>query len=147
MTLSICLKHYSVCSTCVLVVSVFSMSSDVYIRVSRSVFCNGWVNKQGRGFLWSCVVSFCCTPLPNETNHWSITYRLPTLEQCHEGPPWRQNSWAQNGAQLGPAGPRWAPCWSHEPCYLGSYHWEPIDKHNFVPLVRYHWQIVMWIAF
>ena len=23
------------------------------------------------------------------------------------------------GAYLGPPGPRWAPCWLHEPCYLG----------------------------
>ena len=22
---------------------------------------------------------------------------------------------------LGPVGPRWAPCWPHEPCYQGSY--------------------------
>ena len=26
----------------------------------------------------------------------------------------------QHGAHLGPAGPRWAPCWPHEPCYQGS---------------------------
>ena len=25
----------------------------------------------------------------------------------------------QHGAHLGPRGPRWAPCWLHEPCYLG----------------------------
>ena len=30
-------------------------------------------------------------------------------------------SWGQHGAHLGPVGPRWAPCWPHEPCYLGSY--------------------------
>ena len=28
--------------------------------------------------------------------------------------------WGQHGAQLGPTGPRWATCWPHEPCYLGS---------------------------
>ena len=33
-------------------------------------------------------------------------------------PRW-QSSWGQNGANLGPIGPRWAPCWLHEPCYLG----------------------------
>ena len=33
--------------------------------------------------------------------------------------PWKQGSWGQQGAQLGPTGPRWAPCWLHEPCYLG----------------------------
>ena len=25
-----------------------------------------------------------------------------------------------HGAHLGPTGPRLAPCWPHEPCYLGS---------------------------
>ena len=30
-----------------------------------------------------------------------------------------QGSWGQHGAHLGPVGPRWTPCWSHEPCYLG----------------------------
>ena len=25
----------------------------------------------------------------------------------------------EHGAHLGPTGPRWAPCWPHEPCYLG----------------------------
>ena len=29
-------------------------------------------------------------------------------------------SWGQGGANLGPTGPRWAPCWPHELCYLGS---------------------------
>ena len=24
------------------------------------------------------------------------------------------------GARLGPTGPRWAPCWPHDPCYLGT---------------------------
>ena len=34
-------------------------------------------------------------------------------------PPWKQGSWGQHGAHLGPTGPRWAPCWPHEPCNLG----------------------------
>ena len=25
--------------------------------------------------------------------------------------------WGQYGTHLGPVGPRWAPCWPHEPCY------------------------------
>ena len=29
----------------------------------------------------------------------------------------------QHGAHLGPTGPRQAPCWPHEPCYLG---WDPL---------------------
>ena len=35
--------------------------------------------------------------------------------------PRQQSSWGQHGAHLGPVGPRWAPCWPHEPRYLGSY--------------------------
>ena len=35
--------------------------------------------------------------------------------------PWSQGSWGPHGAHLGPTGPRWAPCWPHDPCYLG-YH-------------------------
>ena len=34
--------------------------------------------------------------------------------------PWQQSSWGQHGTHLGPVGPRWAPCWPHEPCYLGK---------------------------
>ena len=34
--------------------------------------------------------------------------------------PWYQGSWGQHGALLGPTGPRWAPCWPHELCYLGG---------------------------
>ena len=30
-----------------------------------------------------------------------------------------QGSWGQHGAHLGPTGPRWAPWWPHELCYLG----------------------------
>ena len=30
------------------------------------------------------------------------------------------SSWGQHGAQLGPTGPRWAPCGPHEPCSLGG---------------------------
>ena len=29
--------------------------------------------------------------------------------------------WGQHGAHLGPTGPRWVPCWTHELCYLGLY--------------------------
>ena len=37
---------------------------------------------------------------------------------CHKFVP-LPSSWGQHGAHLGPAGPRWAPCWPHEPCYRG----------------------------
>ena len=31
------------------------------------------------------------------------------------------SSWGQHGAHLGPVGPRWAPCWPHEPCHQGCF--------------------------
>ena len=30
-------------------------------------------------------------------------------------------SWGPHGAQLGPTGPRWSPCWPHVPCCLGEH--------------------------
>ena len=41
-------------------------------------------------------------------------------QSTHKRPRW-QSSWGQHGAHLGPVGPRWAPCWSHKPCYQGVY--------------------------
>ena len=32
-----------------------------------------------------------------------------------------QSSWGQHVAHLGSVGPRWAPCWPHEPCSLVIY--------------------------
>ena len=36
--------------------------------------------------------------------------------------------WSLHGAFLGPTGPRWAPCWPHDPCYLGR---GPFCWHEF----------------
>ena len=34
------------------------------------------------------------------------------------------------GAHMGPTGPRWAPCWPHEPCYLGChFKWCDVQMH------------------
>ena len=50
------------------------------------------------------------------TRKWMIYSRVA---QCHGVSPWQQGSWGQNGAHLGPTGPRWAPCWPHKLCPLG----------------------------
>ena len=44
--------------------------------------------------------------------------------------PWEEGSLDRHGAHLGPTGPRWAPCWSHELCYLGCL----LDIITMVPL-------------
>ena len=51
-------------------------------------------------------------------NHTNITH-LTLWWVCIGYDPRWQSSWGQQGAHLGPVGPRWAPCWSHEPCYQG----------------------------
>ena len=52
--------------------------------------------------------------LPMECRH----YRYHTPRRLASFPRY-QGSWGQHGAHLGPVGPRWAPCWSHKPCYQG----------------------------
>ena len=39
------------------------------------------------------------------------------------------------GAKMGPTGPRWAPCWPHELCYLGN------ASFNTFSFVRYHFEV------
>ena len=46
--------------------------------------------------------------------HKAKSMRMKSKIARFMGPTW------QHGAHLGPVGPRWAPCWSHEPCYQGS---------------------------
>ena len=46
----------------------------------------------------------------------------------------------QLGAHLGPTGPRWVPCWPHEPCYLGDCPlWDKGQEpmHIIVPSLRH----------
>ena len=42
----------------------------------------------------------------------------------------------KHGAHLRPTGPRWAPCWPHEPCYLGDWCGRQVqyDKIPYLPL-------------
>ena len=81
-----------------------------------------------------CLV-FHATPLWNVSQHmtsssnaftrglWGCIFirnqmMVPHLSCIH----WYQGLWGQHGAHLGPTGPRLAPCWPHEFCYLGSHH-------------------------
>ena len=56
--------------------------------------------------------AMCSLKLPNLS---TVSFRLwrLTLIARLMGPKW---------AHLGPTGPRWAPFWPHELCYLGSDH-------------------------
>ena len=48
-------------------------------------------------------------------------YTIMSLKQIRYQRGWLypDNSWGQHRAHLGPVGPRWVPCWPHEPCYQG----------------------------
>ena len=45
-------------------------------------------------------------------------------------------SWDQHGVHLGPTGPRWAPCWPHEPCYLGDPTWAGLHSYPQIMIAR-----------
>ena len=45
---------------------------------------------------------------------------IPRKSLHHQSLIWtRPSSCGQHGTHLGPVGPRWAPCWPHEPCFQG----------------------------
>ena len=46
---------------------------------------------------------------------------------------------SQHGAHLGPVGPRWAPCWSHKPCYQGRYMNTSIQSNYWWCIQQYVW--------
>ena len=47
----------------------------------------------------------------------------------------------QHGAHLGPTGPRWAPCWHHELCYLGAVPWITTTKSTTIKRVHVSWDV------
>ena len=53
------------------------------------------------------------------TGKWGVDSQSVPLSHVVGVLPWQQSSWGQHGAHLGPTGSRWAPCWPHEPYYLG----------------------------
>ena len=75
---------------------------------------------------------------------------------CHSSWPWCNPTliarfMGQHGAQLGPTGPRWAPCWPHEPCYLGINHsWahfkKSVSAHNWDRVKIQFVVIYIWIV-
>ena len=50
-----------------------------------------------------------------------------------------EGSWGQHGAHLGPTGPKWAPCWPHEPCCKGYLSARLLLPPNFGFV---HWLVV-----
>ena len=54
-----------------------------------------------------------------------------------------------HGANMGPTGPRWVPCWSHEPCYLASFpnfhwsDWTSIPVYQYCSGLTFIWVVPM----
>ena len=69
---------------------------------------------------WESILSSCCnvkTFGPQEAQPgFDKRFEWYTLGNGDKLPR-QQRSQDQHGAHLGSVGPRWAPCWPHEPCY------------------------------
>ena len=74
---------------------------------------------------------------------WSWLFKLFIVNSYQETSVIKNPDSKFHGAHLGPTGPRWAPCWPHELCCLGSIcltHWSLWDldwyykKSNFNPV-------------
>ena len=91
---------------------VWFTNSDTWVPV-----CQTHVSREGPSsyvpyiiYLWDLITCFQSLIAASGT-HTLIFQILPIS----------QSLWDQHGAHLGPVCPRWAPCWPHEPCYLGKY--------------------------
>ena len=96
-----------------------------HITGTRTLTCKSGTRtallKPGRFIdpIWSNYLSLSESQLNHvsERGHWGFQ------AQAHHQVWWLQPQMikfmGQHGAHLGPTGPRWAPCWPHEPCYQG----------------------------
>ena len=67
-------------------------------------------------FIWNALYAWCFLKNIFEVSgHWN-NYQ-----------PREQDSWGQQGAHLGPVGPRWATSWAHEPYYQESARVNPVE--------------------
>ena len=102
-------------------------------------------------------VQACDKPWPAEVMSDVMSYKARSfpLQDVVSGGPWPAGHqmvvtilsliagfmWLTWG-HLGPTGPRWAPCWPHEPCYLG---WG-IHQLWYITGVIDHWRQLFWLS-
>ena len=98
----------------------------------------GWLEIQRReiGITGSNMPSYRCISIGSVYG----CLLVPIVVYLNKVCPWWQGSWGQHGAHLEPTGPRWAPCWPHELCYLGCH----LLKGNFTENTK---DINEWNAF
>ena len=80
---------------------------EIYIKATTY---SAFVSMQYGIFVIFCYRVYLCT-----------IHNLYDTQKIKTWNPWQQGSWGQHGVHRGPTGPRWAPCWPHEPCYLGCF--------------------------
>ena len=92
-------------------------------------------------FLNNCNLTY--TLSSSKVQHVYFHYADKTaVTSCEEpllrmwGYPRYQDWWGQPGAHLGTTGPRWAPCWSQEPCHLG--------RNEYTKDIMRSWIITKW---
>ena len=125
----ICARHsLNACSTNVR----FSPKMTMYWNISRNHASSGLtysfrhrlyistvvhnvpLQSDRNSFIWkfTLTVPVCCSSaLASAKFQSDMIILILTLIAKFMGPTW---------AHLGPVGPRWVPCWPHEPCYQGN---------------------------
>ena len=125
-----CLKtsYNSICDSIVYVVFLpFKFSSNKEdINSTESRFHTSVLSRSEGGF--SCGIKMVV-----------ILEVLQNFVRSHQ-PLWMMLSGGRDpdnnfhGTHVGPVGPRWAPCWPHEPCYQGRFQESINSKRNFQKL-------------
>ena len=83
----------------------------VYIKWKASrVFRFVWIQGHLLFVCFFALLSWKRCKKMNRRTKLRVAHIKPSLITRFMGPTW---------AHLGPTGPRWAPCWPHELCYLG----------------------------
>ena len=82
-------------------------------------------------YVWFCelVWNWVCHVMYKQQRFVMIFRRILQVVifyPCHRYPRYKVHG-ANRGAHLGPVGPKWAPCWPHEPCYQGNF-----DTHAYM---------------
>ena len=68
-----------------------------------------------------------------------ILVDVDQLDKYTVDPNTSQIAWGQHGVHLGTTGPRWTPCWPHEPCYLGCFQPKRLYIFGHPPILT-HWR-------
>ena len=93
--------------TCVILISVSGVNESIY-----SIFL---VTKHNWKCLFKSLWTCCIT-----TRYINVLWLPIRQTRSFQNPDCKVHG-GQHGGHLGPVGPRWAPCWPHEPCYQGSH--------------------------